>query len=205
MAYVYNPLDKKNLADSIAKALLATDVKPLADIGDLHGAGVYAIYYTGAFKPYAQIVKRNKSGAFAHPIYVGKAQPPGARAGITELDAAKGNALKNRLEEHAESIQQATSTLRIQDFRFRSLVVDDIWIPLGESILIQTYHPLWNHPVDGFGNHNPGSGRHQGKVSSWDTLHPGRTWTANLTGGSKHTVEQITERIKSAAIVNARP
>jgi len=34
--------------------------------------------------------------------------------------------------------------------------------------------------MDGFGNHDPGKGRHQGKRPSWDTLHPGRPWAEKL-------------------------
>jgi hypothetical protein len=51
---------------------------------------------------------------------------------------------------------------------------------LAESLLIERYRPLWNVVVDGFGNHDPGSGRHQGKRPNWDTLHPGRAWASRL-------------------------
>lgn len=57
-------------------------------------------------------------------------------------------------------------------------MVDDIWIPLGESALIRRYRPAWNALIDGFGNHDPGKGRINGVRSRWDTLHPGRSWSA---------------------------
>ena len=72
-----------------------------------------------------------------------------------------------------------TTNLDLADFSCRFLEVDDIWIPLGESLLIQFYRPLWNSVVDGFGNHDPGGGRYKGASPSWDTLHPGRHWAAS--------------------------
>jgi hypothetical protein len=67
--------------------------------------------------------------------------------------------------------------LDIADFSVRWLVVEDIWIPLGESALIRRYRPVWNALVDGFGNHDPGAGRIAGIRSRWDTLHSGRPWS----------------------------
>ena len=52
----------------------------------------------------------------------------------------------------------------------------DIWIPLGESLLIARFRPLWNIALDGFGNHDPGGGRYVGLRPLWDHLHPGRRW-----------------------------
>jgi hypothetical protein len=66
--------------------------------------------------------------------------------------------------------------LGIKDFHCRFLVVDDIWIPLGESLLIAKFSPVWNSLIDGFGNHDPGKGRYEGMRPRWDVLHPGRTW-----------------------------
>lgn len=108
-------------------------------------------------------------------IYVGKAVSAGARKGNFGLDEEPGTALYQRLREHADSIARATN-LELADFYCRFLVVDDIWIPLGESLLIAKFSPIWNKLVDGFGNHDPGKGRYQQMRSRWDTLHPGRTW-----------------------------
>ena len=198
MTGVYNPLDKKNLARSVGEALLFTEVKALGSIGPIEGAGVYVIYYTGDFFPYKKVSVRNKDGKFGQPIYVGKAVPAGARKGLAEFDASQGGALRARLEEHAESIRQVRGTLKIEDFWFRALVVDDIWIPLGESVLIRKFRPLWNHSVEGFGNHDPGAGRHKSKVSPWDTLHPGRPWVERLTGGARLTRDEVLKHIKLA-------
>lgn len=165
----FNPLDKKNLGASVVEALLQSQKHPLGDIPVFSGAGIYAIYYAGSFHTYELL-----AGSEA-PIYVGKAIPAGGRKGIES--ASVGRPLMNRLKEHAESIQ-AVSNLSIDDFLFRCLVVDDIWIPLGESLVITRFTPVWNTLVDGFGNHDPGSGRHAGMRPRWDVLHPGRAWAA---------------------------
>ncbi|NWG38715.1 MAG: Eco29kI family restriction endonuclease [Hydrogenophilaceae bacterium] len=175
----FNPLDKKNLGASVAEAMLASKVHPLGDLPEFKGAGIYAIYYAGDFTSYAEITKRNKNAKTA-PIYVGKAVPAGARKG-GGAGSTGGKPLFNRLSEHAESIK-SVSNLNIKDFTCRFLVVDDIWIPLGESLLIARYSPVWNSLIDGFGNHDPGSGRYKGMRPRWDVLHPGRAWAAKCAG-----------------------
>lgn len=174
----FNPLDKKNLGASVAEALLTMDVHPLGDLHQFEGAGIYAIYYTGDFEAYEQVTRLNTDGKFMLPIYVGKAVPAGARVGAG-TDVPAGKVLYKRLKEHADSIRAATN-LSIEDFHCRFLVVDDIWIPLGESLIISRFTPVWNSLIDGFGNHNPGKGRHAGMRSRWDVLHPGRQWVARL-------------------------
>ena len=67
----------------------------------------------------------------------------------------------------------------------RWLVVDDIWIPLGESALIRRYRPVWNALIDGFGNHDPGSGRYNQAKSDWDVVHAGRSWAVKCQGVAK--------------------
>lgn len=170
----FNPLDKKNLGASVAEAMLEQPAQPLGALRPFIGVGIYAIYYTGPFPPYAPLAERNCEGRFSAPLYVGKAVPAGARkgGGIGEI---RSRALYNRLGEHAESIA-AVSNLSLDDFFCRFLVVDDIWIPLGESLLITKFAPLWNAVIDGFGNHDPGKGRYNGLRPKWDVLHPGRSW-----------------------------
>ncbi len=168
----YNPLDKRRLGESVAKALLERGVVPLRPIAPFDGAGIYTIYYHGDFKGYADVADQKK------PIYVGKADPPGARRGRVGLDEPAGQVLYRRLQEHADSIRQVN--LRLEDFGCRYLVVDDIWIPLAESVLIRMYQPLWNQVIAGFGNHDPGSGRKDQERSAWDTIHPGRPWAFKL-------------------------
>lgn len=192
---VYNPLDKVNLGNSVAEAMLATPIHPLRGLEAFNGAGVYAIYYTGDFPAYASLAEQNRDGKFTVPIYVGKAVPSGARKGKTELTASPGKVLFKRLNEHAKSINEV-SNLDLKDFHCRFLVVDDIWIPLGESLLIAKFSPVWNKLLDGFGNHTPGKGRFEGMRPRWDTLHPGRAW-AEKCAVRPETCDSITAELLS--------
>jgi hypothetical protein len=181
---VYNPLDKKALAESVADALLEREVVSLGDLSSFSGAGVYVLYYSGPFEAYREIARRNRGKNFTAPIYIGKAIPKGARKGVYNLEAAPGTELFARLGEHSESIAQS-SNLELGHFHCRFLVVEDIWIPLGESLLIDKFKPVWNLVLDGFGNHDPGSGRKDSKRSPWDVVHPGRPWAEKLAPNPK--------------------
>ncbi len=194
MASPYNPLAKVNLGRSVAEALLLSPVAPLAQVTDLAGAGVYAIYYTGGFEAYAPVAAKNENGVFEQPIYVGKAVPKGARKGGLSFDAAKGRALRDRLRQHASSIDEVNN-LDLADFHFRSLVVDDIWIPLGENMMIEQFKPIWNLVIDGFGNKDPGKRRASQYRSPWDVLHPGRQFAAKLADGDT-TSAMLTTRLR---------
>jgi hypothetical protein len=177
----YNPLDTVNLGKSVAEALLDRLDHAIDDIPRFNGAGIYVIYYTGSFPPYAPIAEAN-SEELRWPIYIGKAIPQGGRKGVSAT--TQGSDLYGRIRQHRDSIklaeayatETATTNIAASDFRVRYLVVDDIWIPLGESLLISTFKPLWNGALDGFGNHDPGKGRYQGAIPLWDVLHPGRKW-----------------------------
>ena len=171
---LFNPLDKRHLGESVGQAMLRQSVIPLGNLDVFNGAGIYAIYYTGSFAGYELISESNCNQQFRAPIYVGKAVPKGARKG-GDLYASPGKVLYDRLKQHAKSIEEA-SNLDIADFHCRYLIDDDSWIPLGESLLIAKFDPLWNKLIDGFGNHDPGKGRHAGLRPRWDVLHPGRLW-----------------------------
>lgn len=54
-----------------------------------------------------------------------------------------------------------------------------------ESYLINTYRPLWNTTLSGFGINAPGEGRRQQAPSAWDTLHPGRDYARALSGNAR--------------------
>ncbi len=188
----YNPLDKFNLGESIAKALLLQSVLPLGNVSGLVGAGVYAIYYTGNFSAYSPIAQKNLHNKFLQPIYVGKAVPKGSRKGGLSSDSAVGTSMRDRLRGHAKSIGEV-SNINLSDFFCRALMVDDIWIPLGENMMIEQYRPIWNVVIDGFGNKTPGVRRPQNR-SQWDVLHPGRKLARNLVDGGT-TVEMILNRL----------
>jgi hypothetical protein len=175
----FNPLDKTNLGESVAEAMLQQPAHLLPPDEPFIGAGIYALYYEGDFPLYAEIAEQNRADQYRWPIYVGKAVPAGARKGGYGLGADPGQALYRRLAEHAGSINDAKN-LNLADFRCRFLVVDDIWIPLAESLLVEMYSPLWNQKIDGFGNHDPGKGRYNQQRSPWDVIHPGRAWAYKL-------------------------
>lgn len=182
---IYNPLDKENLGISVADAMLKGEKYLLKSIQPFKGAGIYALYYSGKYEPYSIISDSN----LTIPVYVGKAIPPGARKGSYGLKPYTGATLFKRINEHASSIE-CSINLNIEDFYCQYLIVDDIWIPLGEQLLIAHFHPLWNTIVDGFGNHDPGRGRYKQERSRWDVLHPGRSWAEKCAERSE-TQEQI--------------
>jgi len=191
---LFNPLDTRNLGKSVVDALTSTAEVALEGLSVFKGAGVYALYYSGDFKPYQRLAVLNRTQA-AHPIYVGKAVPSGGRKGLKTDASIESQALFKRLSEHRESVEMA-SNLRPGDFRCRYLIVEAIWIGLGETLLIQRFNPLWNQVVEGFGNHPPGKGRHKGMRPLWDELHPGRAW-ARKCKAAKHSRDDIIAAVEA--------
>lgn len=183
----YNPLEKENLARSIQAELLSRDQIPLIEADKIRGAGIYVIYYFGPFQPYSAIRKSKE------PIYIGKAIPKGGRKGGIGADASKGRAMADRLGQHMRSIDEV-SNLDVKDFQVHHLMVDDIWIPLGENILIEQFKPVWNRALDGFGNKDPGKRRATQYKSPWDVMHPGRKFAEKLAAGEM-TPDFLTERV----------
>jgi hypothetical protein len=175
--------------------LRATPI-PISRANEIVGAGVYAIYYVGPFEAYRLIASVNRDGKFEKPIYVGKAIPKGSRKGGLASNSATGTALADRLKKHTITIAEATN-LEVSDFHIRHLVIDDIWIPLGENVLIESFQPLWNVVIDGFGNNDPGKRRATQFRSLWDTLHPGRSFAEKL-ADNPTTIAELTKRIADA-------
>ena len=171
----FNPLDKQNVAKTVVEELLRKPCEPLPPATAFEGAGIYAIYYIGDFQYYAPIAEQNRDDRYSAPIYVGKAVPLGARKGGFGLGETPGQVLYRRLVEHTRTIDEVEN-LELGHFACRYLVVDDIWIPLAEQLLIEWFSPIWNTVIDGFGIHDPGKGRRKQQRSRWDTLHPGRAW-----------------------------
>jgi hypothetical protein len=169
----YNPLDIENLGESIGRVILTSTPTQMSKLGSFKGAGVYALYYTGDLPIYELLASANRDGKFGQPIYVGKAIPEGGRKGVLVRASDTTSTLASRLRAHKNSITAATN-LDPADFYARWLVVEPVWIPLGESLLISRFAPVWNTIVDGFGSNAAGSGRFAGMRSRWDTLHPGR-------------------------------
>jgi hypothetical protein len=202
----YNPLDRVELGKSVERALLSRELVSLPPAARFPGAGVYALYYIGDFEPYRDVAPPAR-GAGDIPIYVGRASPPGGRSGGGGLrPSTREPKLFDRLREHARSIRQVEeyanetgkTNLRLSDFLCRFLVVDDIWVALGEAVLIGHYQPVWNGFVSGFGIHGPGGGRGNQARSLWDTLHPGRPLAAKRPPNPRTASEiaaEVTERL----------
>ena len=169
----YNPLDYSNLTKNCVQELMNRGPYSLELPEPFTGSGVYALFYTGNLALYRPI----RSLDATWPIYVGKAVPPGARKGAKF--SAPSRALFQRLREHRESIE-AAENLSLDDFVCRYLAVTPLWITMAERFLIENFQPVWNVCIEGFGLHDPGSGRYQGQRSWWDVLHPGRPWAKRL-------------------------
>jgi hypothetical protein len=78
---------------------------------------------------------------------------------------------------HKKSLD-AVANLDAKDFMCRYLVLVDAWIRPSEDFLVEYFRPLWNDVVKGFGNNPVGGPRGGGRISPWDSLHPGRTGAA---------------------------
>ena len=144
------------------------------------GTGVYALYYIGKSEYYKHLYELNRLN-FIQPIYIGKAVPRGWRQARIQQSS---NELYNRLCDHQNSIRQANN-LNLEDFRCRFMILEGTAVDLigtVEASLIRLYKPIWNSCIDGFGNHDPGSGRYDQAKSDWDILHPGRRWAERLQG-----------------------
>ena len=156
-----------------------------------NGTGVYALYYIGKSNYYKPLFEINRL-EFSQPIYVGKAVPRGWRQSKNTNEGKFSHELFGRLREHGKSIEQ-TVNLDLADFCCRFMILENSasnLIGTVEAELIRHYKPIWNTHIDGFGNHDPGSGRYNQKKSGWDILHQGRSWVAKCVGESA-TIDDI--------------
>jgi hypothetical protein len=162
-----------------------TPVHTLPPPERFHGTGVYAIYYIGKSKYYKNLFDLNRL-EFSQPIYVGKAVPIGWRQSRNINEGSISHELFGRLREHSKSIEQ-TSNLILGDFYCRFMILENSessLISTVEAGLVRHYKPIWNTYIDGFGNHDPGSGRYNQAKSEWDILHSGRPWADKCKGES---------------------
>jgi len=158
------------------------------------GTGVYALYYIGKSRYYQPLYAQNRTG-YNQPIYVGKAVPRGWRQG--RRLAEQSNELYLRLCDHKHSIEAATN-LCLQDFMCRFVILEGAEADLigtVEAALIRVYSPVWNCCIDGFGNHDPGSGRYRQARSDRDVLHKGRAW-ADKCLGQPLTQEAVEQKVE---------
>lgn len=178
---------KDDEIDELLKDILrffnGTPVQPLPPTSSFVGAGVYALYYIGASELYTEVSTANRI-SYEVPIYVGKAVPAGWRQART-FTSSKGTELYTRLRDHTKSIMAASSSLKLSDFACRFTIFEGTsvgMIACVEAKMIEHYAPIWNSCIDGFGNHDPGSGRYKQALSEWDAIHPGRSWTSKIQG-----------------------
>jgi len=66
----FSPLDKTNLGESVADAMLQQPVGPLPPTEPFLGAGVYALYYQGNFPLDKDLAEHNGDNNYRWPIYV---------------------------------------------------------------------------------------------------------------------------------------
>jgi hypothetical protein len=165
----FDPLNLDILSQNLREAL---DQRPRTSFPPperFTGAGLYALYYKGPLALYVHLRDQNI------PIYVGKAEAGNSSYGDpSDEDKPK---LYDRIAKHARSVQEvadARGNLAVDDFDVRYLLLDDVWIVLGERALLRAYAPvLWNTLMPGFGANPPGTARRNAR-SIWDTIHPGR-------------------------------
>lgn len=172
-----------------------TPVQYLPPQEDFSGTGVYALYYIGRSKYYQVLYEQNRTG-YNQPIYVGKAVPRGWRQGRNRN--GEGHELYSRLCDHQHSIE-AVKNLSLKDFMCRFMILEGAEADLigaVEAALIRTYAPVWNSCIDGFGNHDPGSGRYNQARSDWDVLHKGRAW-ADKCLGKALTLKAVEHKVQS--------
>lgn len=189
-SFIFEP-SNPNVAGRIAGiAMIAQTRKSLALVEKFYGAGVYAIYYNGPFEAYRSISRKE------HPIYVGKADPadPTSKTAVEQ-----GDRLANRLNDHRRNIAKARSTLRLEDFEYRALVVQTGYQKAAEDYLIHLFSPIWNSETGicyGLGKHGDDPGTRANLRSPWDTLHPGRDWAyRDHRMKDAHSAKQIIEDI----------
>ena len=172
---VFDPADPSLIARFVALALIAQPRQVLSDIEPFYGSGVYALYYNGAFPDYRPIINSET------PIYVGKVDP---QTDTARTPIEQGKRLTRRLKDHRRSIGYAETTLSLDDFESRSLVVQSGWQGAAEAYLINFFEPVWNNETNicyGIGKHGDSAKTRSNKRSPWDTMHPGRKWARDGT------------------------
>lgn len=181
----FNPLDKNALTKVFANELTSRPavVLPEVDPATVEGPGLYALYYSGDFKPYGAVAEAGTGW----PIYLGSALPSGSRTG--RVRKARKPPILDRLERHAASLISARNLDEWQ-FQARWFEVDEPFIILGEILLLRFYRPLWNSTVAGFGAKVVGGRRTGGRMSNWDTLHPGREGMGTAPGATVAKIEE---------------
>jgi hypothetical protein len=180
----FNPLDTNALTKVFVNELASRPALILPEVNPatVEGPGLYALYYSGRFEPYERVAE----AGVGWPIYLGSAMPPGSGTGRNRK--IRKSPILERLERHSASVTSAEN-LEEWEFRARWFEVDEPFIILGEILLVRFYRPLWNSTVRGFGNKVVGGRRTGGRMSKWDTLHPGRAGMGTAPGATAPAIE----------------
>lgn len=168
--FMFDPGNPAVVGRFIGLAMISQPRAPLETVERFYGSGIYALYYSGDHGLYTPIK------ATETPIYVGKADP---RSDTAKQPMEQGEKLFSRLTEHRRSIRNAVETLNIDDFEYRSLVVQSGWQGAAEDYLIHLFKPIWNKETDicyGIGKHGDSPSTRGNRRSPWDTIHLGRDW-----------------------------
>lgn len=207
----YDPLDYASVAEVLAQKLMESEEFPLSELEGFNGDGVYALFYRGSFPAYEQLSRMNRSKPASLPIYIGSAIPKTNKGDAIDIatvsSIGQGNRLYERIRDHRSSISRAVN-LDVGDFSCRALVLSAVWVQLAESALIASYVPVWNSVLTGFGNHDPGKYRKDGKLSRWDAVHPGRGRDAGAPSGWKpedlenEAADAIRQRVKILGLMD---
>jgi Eco29kI restriction endonuclease len=189
---VFDPTQPATAGRIVALTLVAQQRYPLALVPQFYGAGIYAIYFkggAGTFSPYYPL-----SGT-DHPIYIGKVDPLDSSAKDAVGQGAK---LAARLREHARTIEKVNTTLNIDDFECRFLIVQTGFQKPAEDYLIRFFKPLWNSEIGicyGMSKHGDDAATRGNGRSPWHTLHPGIKWADNELLTDQKPASQIEKEI----------
>lgn len=195
----FDPLRLDILSQNLREALNDRPRTEFPPSERFTGAGLYALYYKGPLWLYSALVEEDI------PIYVGKAEAGNSSYG--DPPDQRRPKLFERIGKHARSIREVTDeggNLSVDDFDVRYLLLDDVWIVLGERALLRAHAPvLWNAVMPGFGANPPGTGRINAR-SVWDSVHPGRPRAGN-TCNRRFTRAEMESRIQLAIAASLMP
>ena len=73
----FNPLSYTALSDSLARAIMSSELYPMTTVRDesFDGYGIYALFYDGPFHAYHRLAEQNRTQPGTRPIYIGVAAP----------------------------------------------------------------------------------------------------------------------------------
>lgn len=76
----FNPLSYTALSDSLARAIMSSELYPMTTVRDesFDGYGIYALFYDGPFHAYHRLAEQNRTqpGTLAHLYRRGGAKSP---------------------------------------------------------------------------------------------------------------------------------